>query len=85
VNNKQVKTLLNNESEVNLIDNILACKSEVITFKFKQFISLHFRNKRKYQTLTKIILMNLQIKNHHEQALFYFINLAEYKLILKNN
>jgi len=29
--------------------------------------------------------MNLQIKNHYEQALLYLINLIEYKLILKNN
>ena len=85
VNNKQVRTLLNNENEVDLIDNILACKSEVTTFKLKQSIFLHFRNKKKYQTLTKTVLMNLQIKNYHEQAFFYLINLVRYKLILKNN
>ena len=85
VNNKQVKTLLNNESEANLIDNTLAHKSEVTTFKFEQFISLHLKNRRKYQTFTKTILINLQIENYHEQALFYFIDLTEYKLILKNN
>ena len=85
VNNKQVRILLNNESEADLIDNILACKSEVTTFKLEQSISLHLKNKRKYQTLTKTVLMNLQIKNYHEQALLYFINLAEYKLILRDN
>ena len=85
VNNKQVKTLLNNESEADLIDNTLACKSEVITFKFEQFISLHFRDRRKYQTLTKTVLMNLQIKNYHEQAFLYLTDLAEYKLILRDN
>ena len=85
VNNKQVRTLLNNKSEVDLIDNILTCKSEVTIFKLKQFILLHFENERKYQTFTKIILINLQIKNHHEQTLFYLADLTEYKLILKNN
>ena len=35
VNNKQVRTLLNNKNEADLINNILACKSEVITFKFE--------------------------------------------------
>ena len=85
MNNKQVRTLLDNESEADLIDNTLAHKSEVITFKLEQSIFLHFRNERKYQTLTKTILMNLQIKNHHEQALLYLADLAEYKLILKNN
>ena len=85
VNNKQIRTLLNNESEADLIDNILACKFEVITFKLEQSISLHFRNRRKYQTLTETILMNLQIENHHEQALLYLTNLTEYKLILKDN
>ena len=85
MNNKQVRTLLNNESEADLIDNILACKSEVITFKFEQFISLHLENERKYQIFTKIILMNLQIKNHHEQTLFHLADLIEYKLILKDN
>ena len=85
MNNKQIRTLLDNENEADLIDNTLACKSEIITFKLKQSISLHFRNRKKYQILTKIILMNLQIKNHHEQALFYLVNLAEYKLILKDN
>ena len=85
VNNKQIRTLLDNENEADLIDNILACKSEVTTFKLEQFILLHFEDKRKYQTFTKTILMNLQIKNHHEQALFYLIDLAEYKLILKDN
>ena len=77
MNNKQVRTLLNNESKANLIDNILAHKSEVTTFKFEQSISLHFRNERKYQTLTKTILMNLQIKNHHEQAFLYLTDLAD--------
>ena len=48
VNNKQVRTLLDNENKANLIDNILACKSEIITFKLKQSIFLHFRNRRKY-------------------------------------
>ena len=85
VNNKQVKTLLDNENEADLINNTLACKFEVITFELEQFILLHFRNRKKYQTLTKTILMNLQIKNHHEQAFFYLTDLAEYKLILKNN
>ena len=85
VNNKQVRTLLNNENEVDLINNILACKSEVTTFKLEQSISLHFRNEKKYQILTEIILMNLQIKNHHEQACLYLINLIEYKLILRDN
>ena len=85
VNNKQVRTLLDNESETDLINNTLACKFEIITFKLKQSISLHFRNKKKYQTLTKIILMNLQIKNHHKQTLLYLADLAEYKLILKDN
>ena len=66
VNNKQVRTLLNNESEADLIDNILACKSEVITFKFEQFISLHFENRKKYQTFTETVLINLQIENYHE-------------------
>ena len=59
VNNKQIRILLNNESEADLIDNILAHKSEVITFKLEQFISLHLENERKYQTLTETILMNL--------------------------
>ena len=85
MNNKQVRTLLNNENEADLIDNILACKSEVITFKLEQSILLHFRNRKKYQILTKIILMNLQIKNHHKQAFFYLADLAEYKLILRDN
>ena len=85
MNNKQIRTLLNNENEADLIDNIFACKSEVTTFKFEQFISLYFENERKYQTFTKIILINLQIKNHHEQTLFYLADLTEYKLILKNN
>ena len=85
VNNKQIKTLLNNENKADLINNILAHKSEVITFKLKQSISLHFRNERKYQTFTKTVLMNLQIENHHEQALFYLTDLAEYKLILRDN
>ena len=85
VNNKQIRILLNNENEADLIDNILACKSEVTTFKLKQFISLHFRNERKYQTLTKTVLMNLQIKNHYKQAFFYLADLAEYKLMLKDN
>ena len=85
MNNKQVRTLLNNENEADLINNILACKFEVTTFKFKQFISLHFRNRKKYQTFTEIILINLQIENYHEQAFLYFIDLTEYKLILKNN
>ena len=66
VNNKQIRTLLDNENEADLINNILACKFEVITFKLKQSISLYFRNERKYQTLTKTVLMNLQIKNYHE-------------------
>ena len=66
VNNKQVRTLLNNENEADLIDNILACKSEVITFKLEQFISLHFEDERKYQILTETILMNLQIENYYE-------------------
>ena len=85
VNNKQVRTLLNNKSEVDLIDNTLTCKSEVTIFKLKQFILLHFENERKYQTFTETILMNLQIENHHEQVLLYLANLAEYKLILKDN
>src|SRR5204862_5446773 len=85
VNNKQVKTLLDNENKVDLIDNILACKSEVIIFKFEQSILLYFRNERKYQTFTETILMNLQIENHHEQVLLYLADLAEYKLILKDN
>ena len=29
--------------------------------------------------------MNLQIENHHEQAFFYLADLAEYKLILRDN
>ena len=66
VNNKQIRTLLDNENEADLIDNILACKSEVTTFKLKQSILLYFRDERKYQTLIKTILINLQIKNHHE-------------------
>ena len=85
VNNKQVRTLLDNESEADLIDNILACKYEVITFNLEQSIFLHFRNERKYQILIETVLMNLQIKNHHKQAFLYFTDLAEYKLILKNN
>ena len=66
VNNKQIRTLLNNENETDLIDNILAHKSEIITFKLEQFIFLHLENRRKYQTLTETVLMNLQIENHHE-------------------
>ena len=85
VNNKQVRTLLDNESEADLIDNILACKFEVTIFKLKQSILLHFEDKKKYQTLIETILMNLQIKNHHEQTLLYLADLAEYKLILKDN
>ena len=73
VNNKQVKILLDNENEADLIDNIFACKFEVITFKLKQSISLHFRNERKYQTLTETVLMNLQIKNHYKQAFFILL------------
>ena len=46
VNNKQVRTLLNNENEANLINNILACIFEITTFKFEQFISLYFKNKK---------------------------------------
>ena len=85
MNNKQVRTLLDNENEADLIDNTLAHKSEVTTFKLKQSILLHFRNRKKYQIFIKTILMNLQIKNHHEQALLYLADLAEYKLILKDN
>ena len=85
MNNKQVRTLLNNESEADLINNILACKSEVTTFKFKQSIFLHFKNERKYQILTETALMNLQIENYHEQVFLYLADLAEYKLILRNN
>ena len=85
MNNKQIRTLLDNKNEANLIDNTLTCKSEVTTFKLKQSISLHFEDERKYQTLIKTILMNLQIKNHHEQALFYLTDLIEYKLILRDN
>ena len=66
VNNKQVRTLLDNESEADLINNTLACKSEITTFKLKQSISLHLEDRKKYQTLTEIVLMNLQIENHHE-------------------
>ena len=47
VNNKQVRILLNNENETDLIDNILACKFEVTTFKLKQSILLYFRNRKK--------------------------------------
>ena len=85
VNNKQIKILLNNESEADLIDNTLAHKSEVIIFKFEQFISLHLKNRKKYQIFIKIILMNLQIENHYEQAFFYLTDLIKYKLILRNN
>ena len=85
MNNKQIRILLDNENEADLIDNILACKSEVTTFKLKQSISLHFEDRRKYQTLTETVLMNLQIENHHEQALLYLADLAEYKLILGDN
>ena len=59
MNNKQVRILLDNENKADLINNILAHKSEVITFKLKQSISLHFKNEKKYQTLTETILMNL--------------------------
>jgi len=85
MNNKQIRILLNNESEADLINNILACKSEIIIFKLKQSISLHFKNKKKYQIFIKTILMNLQIKNYHEQVFFYLVDLVEYKLILRNN
>ena len=85
MNNKQIRTLLDNENEADLIDNTLACKSEVTTFKLKQSMLLHCRNRRKYQIFTKTVLMNLQIENHHEQALFYLTDLAEYKLILRDN
>ena len=85
VNNKQVRTLLNNENKADLIDNTLACKFEVITFKLEQFISLHLEDERKYQIFTETVLMNLQIKNHHEQALLYLTDLAGYKLILGDN
>jgi len=59
VNNKQVRILLNNENEADLIDNTLACKFKIITFKFKQFIFLHFEDRKKYQTFTETVLMNL--------------------------
>ena len=59
MNNKQIKTLLNNKNEADLIDNILAHKSEVIIFKLEQSISLHLEDERKYQTFTETILMNL--------------------------
>ena len=85
MNNKQVKTLLNNKNKADLIDNIFACKSEVTIFKLKQFILLHLKNKRKYQIFTKTVLINLQIKNYHKQTLFYLADLTEYKLILRDN
>ena len=77
--------MLDNENEADLINNILAYKSEIIIFKLKQSIFLHFRNKKIYQIFIKTILMNLQIKNYYKQVFFYLINLAEYKLILKDN
>ena len=48
VNNKQVRILLDNENEADLIDNTLACKSEVTTFKLEQSILLHFKDRKKY-------------------------------------
>ena len=53
VNNKQVRTLLDNESEVDLIDNILACKFEVIIFKLKQSIFYISKTEKNIKLLQK--------------------------------
>ena len=85
MNNKQVKILLDNKNKADLINNILAYKFEIIIFKLEQSIFLHLENRKKYQILIKTILMNLQIKNHHDQTFLYLVNLIKYKLILRDN
>jgi len=82
VNNKQVRTLLDNGSKADLLDNSFARKSGIATFKLEQPIPLHLRDRKKHQTLMKAVLVNLQIGDHIEQALFYLTDLAGYKLIL---
>ena len=69
---------------MNLEKLFLLIKLHIVSL-LKLHISLYFENKKKYQILTETVLMNLQIKNYHKQAFLYLVNLAEYKLILRDN
>jgi len=80
-----VRSLLDNGSEADLIDEEYVCKYKIPTLKLNSPISLHLADGTKLQNLTKAALIDFHVGEHHEQWLFYVAKLGEYQMIVGDN
>ena len=67
--------LVNNGSEVKLIDEFFVHSNKLSTFKLEKFIVLILKNSKIVQKLTKKTLVNRIIKDHSKQLIFYLTKL----------
>ena len=67
----RIKTclLVDNSSEIKLIDKSFVRTNKISTLKLKKAIKLTFDNDKMAQTLTRRYLVDVEIGNHKEQIL----------------
>jgi len=80
-----VRSLLDNGSEADLIDLNYVRKHKIPTFKLKSPIPLFLADGTKLQDLEEAALIEFHMGEHHEQWLFYVLQLAEYQMIIGDN
>ena len=80
----EIKTrlLIDNGSEAKLIDKAFVREQRIKTFKLKKKIKLTLGNREVVQKLDSACLINVHIRDHHEQILCYVAQLDVYSMVL---
>ena len=80
----KIKTslLVDNSSEVKLIDKSFTCTNKLSIFKLERYINLTLGNDKVVQKFTKKALVNIMIGNHSKQMFYSLAKLDAYTVIL---
>ena len=76
--------LIDNDSEVELIDKSFVRTNKICTFQLEKPIQLMLENGKMVQRLTKGYLVNIEIGNHKDQILCYLAKLDVYTVIFSD-
>ena len=82
INGMKTCLLVDNSSEIKLIDKFFVRTNKISTFKLKKAIKLTLGNGEVVQTLTRGCLVDVEIGDHKEQILCYLAKLDVYTVIL---
>ena len=77
--------LINNSSEAKLIDKSFVRTQKISIFKLKKKIKLTLGNKEVVQKLDSACLINMHIRDHHKQVLYYVASFDVYTIVLENS